>query len=84
MRNLEAIKVGWHNINNLRYADDNVFIAENKEDLHELLNIIEEESSKKGLELNKAEVMVVRQNNECAQINIFIIGNKLMQKITHE
>ena len=47
MRNLEAIKVGWHNINNLRYADDNVFIAENKEDLHELLNIIEEESNKK-------------------------------------
>ncbi|GFO45488.1 retrovirus-related pol polyprotein from type-1 retrotransposable element r2 [Plakobranchus ocellatus] len=62
MRNLEnhpGIKVGGQNINNLRYADDTVLIAENKEDLQKLLNIVEEESRKKGLELNskKTEVM---------------------------
>ena len=50
-----------HNVNNLRYANDTVLIAENKEDLQQLLDIIEEESSKKGLELNnrKTEVTVV-------------------------
>ncbi|GFO46479.1 hypothetical protein PoB_007298400 [Plakobranchus ocellatus] len=51
MRNLEnhpGIKVGGQNINNLRYADDTVLIPENKEDLQKILNIIEEESRKKG------------------------------------
>ncbi|GFN77568.1 craniofacial development protein 2-like protein [Plakobranchus ocellatus] len=46
MRNLEnhpGIKVGKQNMNNLRYADDTVLIAENKEDLQKLLNIVEEE-----------------------------------------
>ena len=36
MRNIEGfpeIKVGGHNINNLRCADDPVLIAKNKEDL---------------------------------------------------
>ncbi|GFO19870.1 retrovirus-related pol polyprotein from type-1 retrotransposable element r2 [Plakobranchus ocellatus] len=51
MQNLEnhpGIKVGGQNINNLRYADDTVLIAENKEDLQKLLNIVEEDSRKKG------------------------------------
>ncbi|GFN95634.1 endonuclease-reverse transcriptase [Plakobranchus ocellatus] len=51
MRNLEnhpGIKVGGQNINNLRYADDTVLIAENEENLQKLLNIVEEESRKKG------------------------------------
>ena len=55
MRNLEGypgIKEGGHNINSLRYNDDTVLIAENKEDLQQLLDIVEEKSSKKGLKLN--------------------------------
>ncbi|GFO16572.1 catenin (cadherin-associated protein), alpha 3 [Plakobranchus ocellatus] len=64
-----GIKVGGQNINNLRYADDTVLIAENKEDLQKLLNIVDEESRKKGLELNseKTEVMasVCIINNLC-------------------
>ena len=46
-----GIKVGGHNVKNLRYADDTVLIAENKEDLlsmQQLLNIVGEESRKKG------------------------------------
>ena len=44
---------------------------------------VEEESSKKGLELNskKTEVMVVSPNNECPHITIFINGNKLKGSI---
>ncbi|GFS23512.1 hypothetical protein ElyMa_001642200 [Elysia marginata] len=62
MQNLEncpGIKVGGYNVNNTRYADDTVLIAENKDDLQKLLNIVEEESTKKGLKLNskKTEVM---------------------------
>ncbi|GFO35584.1 retrovirus-related pol polyprotein from type-1 retrotransposable element r2 [Plakobranchus ocellatus] len=47
MRNLEnhpGINVGGQNINNFRYADDTVLIAENKEDLQKLLSIVEEKS----------------------------------------
>ncbi|GFO24342.1 retrovirus-related pol polyprotein from type-1 retrotransposable element r2 [Plakobranchus ocellatus] len=65
MRNLEnhpGIKVGGQNINNLRYADDTVLIAENKEDLQKFLNIVEEESRKKGLELNSKKTEVMKTN----------------------
>ncbi|GFN90559.1 retrovirus-related pol polyprotein from type-1 retrotransposable element r2 [Plakobranchus ocellatus] len=51
MRNLEnhpGIKVGGQNINNLRYADDTVLIAENKEDLQKLLNILKKKAERKG------------------------------------
>ncbi|GFO45563.1 protein fam69b-like [Plakobranchus ocellatus] len=69
MRNLEnhpGIKMGGQNINNLRYADNTMLIAKNKEDLQKLLNIVEEESRKKGLELNskKTEVMVISRKQE--------------------
>ena len=47
-----------------RYADDTVLIPENKEDLRQLLTIFEEESRKKGLQLNskKIELMVISQS----------------------
>ncbi|GFN90606.1 endonuclease-reverse transcriptase [Plakobranchus ocellatus] len=85
MRNLEnhpGIRVGGQNINNLRYADDTVVIAENKEDLQKLLNIVEEESRKKGLELNskKTEVMVISRKPESPKCDIFINEVKLKQR----
>ena len=48
----------------LRYAEDTVLIPENKEDLRQLLTIFEEESRKKGLQLNskKIELMVISQS----------------------
>ncbi|GFO08712.1 endonuclease-reverse transcriptase [Plakobranchus ocellatus] len=84
MRNLEnhpGIKVGGQTIKNLRYADDTVLIAENKEDLQKLLNIVEEGSRKKGLELNskKTEVMVISRKQESPKCDIFINEVKLKQ-----
>ncbi|GFO49889.1 RNA-directed DNA polymerase from mobile element jockey [Plakobranchus ocellatus] len=69
------------NINNLRYADDKVLIAENKEDLQKLLNIVEEESRKKGLKLNskKTEVIVTSRKQESPKCDIFINKVKLKQ-----
>ncbi|GFO02707.1 endonuclease-reverse transcriptase [Plakobranchus ocellatus] len=64
MRNLEnhpVIKVGGQNINNLRYADNTVLIAENKEDLQKLLNIVEEESRKKRI-IQKSLLMAMKAN----------------------
>ena len=85
MQNLEGnpgIKVGGLNLNNLRHADDTVLLPENKEDLRQLLDIIEEESRKKGLDLNSksTEVMVVSGSNERPQTKILINVNKLKQR----
>ena len=41
-----GIKIAGRNINNLRYADDSIIIAENKEELKSLLMKVKEESEK--------------------------------------
>ena len=53
------IKIAERNINNLRYADDTILMAESKEELKSPLMKGEEESEKVGLKLNiqKTELM---------------------------
>ena len=54
-----GIKIAGRNINNLRYADDTIHMAENEEELKSLLMKVKEESEKVGLKLNiqKAKIM---------------------------
>ena len=47
-----GIKIAGRNINNLRYADDTILMAENKEELKSLLMKVKEESEKADLKLN--------------------------------
>ena len=42
----------WRNINNLRYADDTILMAESQEVLKSLLMKVKEENEKVGLKLN--------------------------------
>ena len=42
------IKIPRRNINNLRYADDTILMAESKEELKSLLMKVKEESQKVG------------------------------------
>ena len=53
-----GIKIAGRNINNLRYADDTILMAESEE-LKSLLMKVKEESEKIGLKLNiqKTKVM---------------------------
>ena len=55
-----GIKIAQKNISNLRYADDNILMAENKEELKSLLMRVKERSEKSGLKLNiqKTKIMV--------------------------
>ena len=46
-----GIRIAERNINNLRYADDTTFMAENDEELKSLLMKVKEESEKVGLKL---------------------------------
>ena len=47
-----GIKISGRNINNLRYADDTTLMAENEEELKNILMKVQEESEKVGLKLN--------------------------------
>ena len=53
------IKIAGRNINNLRYADDTILMAESEEELKSLLMKVNEEGEKVGLKLNiqKTEIM---------------------------
>ena len=47
-----GIKITERNINNLRYADDTILMAESEEEPKSLLMKVKEESEKDGLKLN--------------------------------
>ena len=53
-----GIKTAGRNINNLRYADDTIPIAENKEELKSLLMKVKE-SEKAGLKLNIQKMKII-------------------------
>ena len=54
-----GIKIEGRNINNLRYEDDTILMAESKEELKSLLMKVKEESEKVGLKLSieKTKIM---------------------------
>ena len=47
-----GIKIAGRNINNLRYADDTIFMAESEEELKSLLMKVKEETEKVGLKFS--------------------------------
>ena len=56
-----GIKIAGRNINNFRYADDTILMAESEEELRSLLMKVKEESEKVGLKLNiqKTKIMAL-------------------------
>ena len=54
-----GIKIAGSNINNLRYADDTILMAESEEELNSLLMKVKEKSEKASLKVNiqKAKIM---------------------------
>ena len=54
-----GIKIAGRNINNLRYADDTILMAESEEELKSLLMKVKEESKKDGLKLNIQKMKIM-------------------------
>ena len=54
-----GIKTVRRNINNLRYADDTILVAESEEELKSLLMKVKEESEKVGLKLNIQKMKIM-------------------------
>ena len=60
LRKQAGIKIARRNINNLRYANDTILMAESEEELKTLLMTVKEESETAGLKLNikKTKIMI--------------------------
>ncbi|GFS16932.1 endonuclease-reverse transcriptase [Elysia marginata] len=74
-----GLKKNGENINNLRYADDTVLLAESENDLQNLVTILEK-SEQYGLMMNskKTKVMVISKT-ESPKINIKVKGKCIEQ-----
>ena len=66
------------NINNFRYADDTILIAESKEELRSLLMKVKDESEKVGLKVNIQKMKIVA----CGPIASWQIDGKKMETVT--
>ena len=62
-----GIKIAGRNINNIRYADDTILMAESEEELKSLLMKVKKESEKVGLKLNiqKTKIMASGPITSC-------------------
>ena len=54
-----GIKIARRNINNFKYADDTILMAESKEELNSLLMKVKEESEKVGLKFNSQKMKIM-------------------------
>ena len=54
-----GFKIARRNINNLRYADDTILMAESEEELKSLLMRVKEESKKFSLNLNMQKTKIM-------------------------
>ena len=73
-----GIKTAGRKINNLRYADDTILMAESEEELKSLLMKVKEESEKAGLKLNiqKTKIMAI------GPITLWQIDGETMNTVT--
>ena len=81
IENLPGLCVGGIKINNLRYADDTVLLAESEEKLQDIVNTVKTESEKFGLHMNirKTKSMLFSKQKEIPPISIVVNGQTVEQ-----
>ena len=62
-----GIKIARRNINNLRYSDDTILMAESEEELKSLLIRVKEESEEAGLKLNIQKTKIMASDTITSQ-----------------
>ena len=73
-----GIKIAGRNINNLRYADDTILMAESEEELKSLLMKVKEESEKVGLKLNIQKMKIMASG----PITLWQIDGETVEKVS--
>ena len=72
-----GMKIAGRNINNLRYEDDTILMAERTEELKSLMMKVKEESEKPGLKLNIRKTKIMASNS----ITSWQIDGKTMETV---
>ena len=72
------IKISRRNINNLRYADDTILMAESEEELKSLLMKLKEESEKNCIKTQHSKMKIMAS----APITLWQIDGKTMETMT--
>ena len=73
-----GIKIARRNINNLRYPDDTILMAESEEELKSFLMKVKEESEKVGLKLNIQKTKIMASS----PITSWEIDGETVEKVT--
>ena len=73
-----GIKIARRNINNLRYADDTILMAESEEELRSLLRKVKEDSGKASLKLNTQKTKIMASD----LITPWQINGETMETVT--
>ena len=73
-----GVKIAQRNINNLRYADDTILMAESEEELKSLLKKVKGEGVKAGLKLNIQKTKIMASG----PITSWQIDGKTMETVT--
>ena len=78
---MDGFRIGGTVVNNLRYADDTVIMAESEEQLQRLISVVVTKSEEKGLYLNNAKsfAMVFSKASQIHTCNINVHGKILEQ-----
>ena len=86
-----GIKIAGRNLNNLKYADDTILMAEHEEELESLLMNMKEESEKVGLKLNIQKTKIMASgpitswqiDGETVEtVTLFLGARKSLQMVT--
>ena len=72
-----GVTIAGININNLRYTDDNILMAESEEELKTLLMKVKEESEKAGLKLNIQKMKIMAST----PITLWQIDGETMKRV---
>ena len=72
-----GIKIAGRNINNLRYADDTILMAESEEELKSLLMKVKKQSEKVGFKLNIQKTKIMA----CSPITSWQIDGETMETV---
>ena len=78
---MPGINISGNIVNNLRYADDTVLIADNEQDLQNIVDTIHRQSKEFGLDMNvkKTKTMVISRKAEIPRVSITVNNNILEQ-----
>ena len=84
MRNiadLEGIKVGGQNVNNIRYADDTVLIADSEEKLQRIIDEVDAAGEELGLKINRSKTECMVMSKRSAPSCDLKIGNEPIKQV---